>query len=217
MFGHRQYFNRLRFAPCIAYVAGGFLVCFFLFFFEPQKTKHTKKTDSYAGYPIQGNPNSAESGKFLLVGSKIVGYGNWDSTQAIWNPAGDCSAESNFRWQGIRNPIAGFLNPPGAIQNSSLVSRIKDNANSWTLTYFRTASTHVLQYLWPHAIVCTASLRSPSHLGHKFFLSINDRSAGGKLYPGIMRLKKDKRWWNWGTNLLDVIVFCYFCIYVMIN
>ena len=194
-----------------------FFGVFFLFFFEPQKTKHTKKTDSYAGYPIQGNPNSAESGKFLLVGSKIVSYGNRDSTQAIWNPAGDCSAESNFRWQGIRNPIAGFLNPPGAIQNSSLVSSIKDNANSWTLTYFRIASTHVLQYLWPHAIVCTASPRSPSHLGHKFFLSINDRSAGDKLYPGIMRLKKDKRWWNWGTNLLDVIVFCYFCIYVMIN
>ena len=194
-----------------------FFGVFFLFFFEPQKTKHTKKTDSYAGYPIQGNPNSAESGKYLLLGSKIVGYGNRDSTQAIWNPAGDCSAESNFRWQGIRNPIAGFLNPPGAIQNSSLVSRIKDNANSWTLTYFRIASTHVLQYLWPHAIVCTASLRSPSHLGHKFFLSINDRSAGDKLYPGIMRLKKDKRWWNWGTNLLDVIVFCYFCIHIMIN
>ena len=54
-------------------------------------------TDSYAGYPIQGNPNSGESGKFLLVGSKILGYGNRDSTQAIWNPAGDCNAESNFR------------------------------------------------------------------------------------------------------------------------
>ena len=159
MFGHRQYINRLRFAPCIAYVA--------------------KKTDSYADYPIQGNPNSAESGKFLLVGSKILGYGNRDSTQAIWNPAGDCKAESNFRWQGIRNPITGFLNPPRAIQNSSLASRIKENANSWTLTYFRIASTHVLQYLWPHAIVCTASLRSPSNLGHKFFLSINDRSPTG--------------------------------------
>ena len=192
-------------------------MCFFFFSLNRKRQNTLKKTDSYAGYPIQGNPNSAESGKFLLVGSKIVGYGNRDSTQAIWNPAGDCSAESNFRWQGIRNPIAGFLNPPGAIQNSSLVSRIKDNANSWTLTYFRIASTHVVQYLWPHAIVCTASLRSPSHLGHKFVLSINDRSAGDKLYPGIMRLKKDKRWWNWGTNLLDVIVFCYFCIYVMIN
>ena len=55
-----------------------------------------------------------------------------------------------------------------------------------TLTYLRIVSTHVLQYLCPHAIVCTASLRSPSHLGHNFFLSITDRSAGDKLYPGMI-------------------------------
>ena len=55
-----------------------------------------------------------------------------------------------------------------------------------TLTYLRIVSTHVLQYLCPHAIVCTASLRSPSHLGHNFFLSITDRSVGDKLYPGMI-------------------------------
>ena len=42
MFGHRQYFNRLRFAPCIAYVAGGFLVCFF-FFSLNRKRQNTPK------------------------------------------------------------------------------------------------------------------------------------------------------------------------------
>ena len=59
-------------------------------------------------------------------------------------------------------------------------------------TYLRIVSTHVLQYLWPHAIVCTASLRRPSHLGHKCFLSIFDRSAEVNSYPGIVRLKVDE-------------------------
>ena len=53
------------------------------------------------------------------------------------------------------------------------------------LSYRSMVSTHVLQYLCPQAMVCTASLSSPSHLGHKFFLSILDRSTGAKLYPGM--------------------------------
>ena len=60
-------------------------------------------------------------------------------------------------------------------------------------TYQRIVSTHVLQYLCPHAIVCTASLRRPSHLGHKFFLSITDRSAEDNSYPGIVGLKVDAK------------------------
>ena len=58
-------------------------------------------------------------------------------------------------------------------------------------TYQRIVSTHVLQYLWPQAIVCTASLRRPSHLGHKFFLSITVRSVEDNSYPGIVGLKVD--------------------------
>ena len=54
-----------------------------------------------------------ESGKFLLVETRILGFG-------IWNPTDDYNPGSKFHWQGIQNVVPGIRNPGRGIQNPRL-------------------------------------------------------------------------------------------------
>ena len=53
----------------------------------------------------------AESGKFLLVESRILGFGIRSSAQGIRNPTKDWNLESKFHAQIMRYPVPEIRNP----------------------------------------------------------------------------------------------------------
>ena len=62
---------------------------------------HSEETKDMVICKIIWIPESRVSRTFLLVESKILGFGIQNSAPGIWNPANDWNPESNFHWQGI--------------------------------------------------------------------------------------------------------------------
>ena len=57
-----------------------------------------------------------EYNKFLLVESRVMGFGIHDPALGVQKP----DPESKFHRQGIQNPVVGIQNPWPGIQNSRL-------------------------------------------------------------------------------------------------